>query len=497
MRYKNPVLFSDYSDPDVIRAGDGFYMVASSFNNVPAVPVLYSQNLVEWRLINYVLDSLPFERYNAARHGEGVCAPSIRYRDGKFYCLVSFPDEGIFVAETEDPYGKWSLLRPLMEGKGFINPCPVWADGKCYVAFAFDRARAGFDSEIAVFETDENLKTAAKDYKIIFDGANGAPHASRPKIYKKDGCFYLLVSAGGAKNGWLVELRSKQIYGPYESKVVFMQGDTYINAGGGALVDVDDEKWAFVHTRNMGAYGSAVYLQPTVWDDGWAMLGDYRGDKLAGTPAEEGEYPVNISFPVKVDPCDVFDGTRLSLLWHTPANRGDGWFALKRGLRLNCAYYGGNSLANLPQMLLQKICYRNFSVKTKCKLNLLNDGDETGFVVFGKEYAYACVVRAGGQNFLEIRKGALGGGADETLCRSQPYDEGTVTFQLSAKFESPDRLAYRFTFGKVAFTHVFYADSGVCSGAELGIYARSSAKDGDGSVTFSYFREVCTDNRVK
>ena len=114
MKYENPVILSDYSDPDVIRVGDDFYMVASSFNHVPGVPVLHSKNLVEWELINYVLDEIPFKGYDKVQHGHGAWAPSIRYHNGKFYCLIPFPDEGIYVSETDDPYGKWSLLRPLL-----------------------------------------------------------------------------------------------------------------------------------------------------------------------------------------------------------------------------------------------------------------------------------------------------------------------------------------------------------------------------------------------
>ena len=105
------------------------------------------------------------------------------------------------------------------------------------------------------------------------------------------------------------------------------------------------------------------------------------------------------------------------------------------------------------------------SIKTKCRLNLSEDGDETGFVVFGRTYAYICVVRRGGQNFLEIRKGAIDGDADETLCQSQPYDDNFVTFQMSARYEDKNKLTYRFTFGGSAFTHKFYADKGVWTGA--------------------------------
>ncbi len=498
MQYKNPVILSDYSDPDVIRVGDDFYMVASSFNHVPGVPVLHSKNLVEWELINYVFDEIPFEGFDKVRHGEGAWAPSLRYRDGKFYCLIPFPDQGIYVSETDDPYGKWSLLRPLMEGKGYEDPCPVWADGKCYVVFAFVKSRIGFNSRLAVFETDAQLKVKAESYKIIYDGTDIAPKIEGPKFYRRGKYFYILAPAGGVKTGWQVALRSESIYGEYQTKIIMTQGDTAVNGPHqGALVDLDDEgeKWAFLHFQDLGAYGRVVHLQPAHWVDDWVICGGNSYNNLPGEPVESGEYPVEIETGARINPNDEFEGGRLSLIWQTPAKRNESWYSFNRGLRLNCAYYGGNSLADLPQLFMQKIIYSNFAVKARCKLNLANDGDETGFVVFGKEYAYVCVVRRDGQNYLEIRKGAIGGGEDETLAKSQPYDDDYVTFQLSAKREE-NKLAYKFTFGKVAFTHKFYASRGVWTGAKIGIYARSNGES-KGYAAFKYFRVTCTDKRVK
>ncbi len=500
MQYKNPVILSDYSDPDVIRVGEDFYMVASSFNHVPGVPVLHSKNLVEWELINYVFDEIPFEGFGQVRHGEGAWAPSIRYHDGKFYCLIPFPDQGIYVAETENPYGKWSLLRPLLEGKGYEDPCPIWHGGKCYVVFAFVNSRIGFNSKLAVFETDEELKDKTDGYKIIYDGTDIAPKIEGPKFYRHGKYFYILAPAGGVRTGWQVALRSESIYGKYETKIIMTQGDTPVNGPHqGALVDLDDEgeKWAFVHFQDLDAYGRVVHLQPAHWKGDWIICGKETYNNLPGDPVEGGEYPVAVSTGARINPSDEFDGDRLSLVWQTPANRNADWFSLKRGLRLNCAYYGGKSLADVPQLLMQKILYSNFAVKARCKLNLAEDGDETGFVVFGREYAYVCVVRRDGQNFLEIRKGSVGGGEDETLARSQPYSDDFVTFQLSAKREEGARLAFKFTFGKVAFTHKFYASRGVWTGAKIGIYARGSQEKPRGSATFKYFRVTCTDNRVK
>ena len=499
MQYENPVIFSDYSDPDVIRVGEDFYMVASSFNHVPGVPVLHSKNLVEWELINYVLDELPFKKFDAVRHGQGVWAVSLRYHEGRFYCLIPFPDEGIFVAETEDIYGKWSPLRPLLLGKGFEDPCPIWEDGKCYVAFAFVKSRIGFNSKLAVFETDESLTRVADRYKIIYDGSDIAPKIEGPKFCKRGRYFYILAPAGGVKHGWQVALRSKKIYGEYETKIIMMQGDTAVNGPHqGALIDLDDEgkKWAFMHFQDMGAYGRVVHLQPAVWRDDWVLAGKVEDDNLAGTPVSGGEYPIDISTGAHIEPSDEFDGESLSLVWQTPANRKKGWYELRKGLKLNCFPYSQPALSDLPQLFMQKVTYRNFAVSTRCKLELKSDGDEVGFTVFGREYAYVCVVRKEGCNYLEIRKGSIGGTEDETLARSQLYDEKYVDFKLSAKYEEPDKLTYKFTFGGRAFTHIFYAERGVWTGAKIGIYARST-EDSVGSATFKYFRVTCTDNRVK
>ncbi len=499
MKYTNPVIFSDYSDPDVIRVGDDFFMVASSFNHIPAVPVLHSKNLVQWRLVNYVLDEIPFAGFDRVRHGNGAWAPSVRFRDGIFYCLIPFPDEGIFVSETDNPFGEWSLLRPLLEGKGFEDPCPIWDNGRCYVVFAFAKSRTGFNSELAVFETDELLTRRASSYKKIFDGHDTCPVIEGPKFLKRGEYYYISAPAGGVKNGWQVALRSRNIYGPYESKIIHIQGDTEINGPHqGALVDLDDygERWAFVHFQDMGPYGRVVHLQPVTWLNGWPLCGKLSDGNLAGSPVLEGEFPVDTDTGFKLDPNDEFDGDRLSLIWQTPANRRDGWYEMKKGLKLNCVPYDSRSIADMPQLFMQKISFANFSVKTKCRLNLVNDGDETGFVMFGKSYAYICVVRRNGRNYLEIRKGRIGGVADETLCQSQPYDEPYVTFQLSAKYEDRHKLAYRFTFGGSAFTHKFYADGGVWTGAKTGIYARSETVS-DGFATFKFFRVNCTDNRRK
>ena len=480
MKYENPVV--NGADPDVIRVGGDFFMVTSSYNLAPCVPVLHSKNLVEWQLVNHVADGLPFPLAS-------VRCPSIRYHNGKYYCLIGLPDYGIFVSETDAPCKNWSPLRPLVEREGLESPCPVWHNGKCFVVFSIN-------SQIEVFEADEDLTQAGEKFTVIYDGRHNFPLTEAPKIYRYGRYFYIFASAGGTKSGWQICLRAETVYGPYESKVVLMQGITDVNGpNNGSLVSVDGESWAFLHSQYRGAYGCAVHLQPVKYVNDWFLCGEVFDENLAGIPVSGGNYPVDIQTDYKTEPSDEFDSETLSLKWLNPVTRQADWFEMKKGLKLKCRYYENSTLADMPQLFLQNVPYLNFSVKTKCRLNLLNDGDEVGFCVYGIEYAYICVVRRDGQNFLEIRKGNVGGSVDETLCQSQPYDENYVTFQISAKYEDRHKLTYKVTFGGSAFTHKFYAKGGLLSGAQIGIYARANSES-KGCGTFKFFRVVCTDNRV-
>src|SRR6185437_12087619 len=137
--YKNPILNADYSDPDAIRVGDDFYLVSSSFEDVPGLPILHSKDLVNWTIIGHGLQRLiPEKHFSIPRHGDGVWAPAIRYHKGEFYIYYPDPDYGIYLIKSKDPAGKWSEPVFVQEGKGLIDPCPLWDDeGKVYLVHAF------------------------------------------------------------------------------------------------------------------------------------------------------------------------------------------------------------------------------------------------------------------------------------------------------------------------------------------------------------------------
>ncbi len=147
-QYKNPVIHADYSDPDVCRVGDDYYMIASSFDAVPGLPILHSRDLVNWHLIGHALDRQPpFEHYAATRHGNGVWAPAIRYHNNEFYIYYPDPDFGIYLTKARAIKGPWSKPLLVQAGQGLIDPCPFWDDdGKAYLVHAWAGSRAGIKS---------------------------------------------------------------------------------------------------------------------------------------------------------------------------------------------------------------------------------------------------------------------------------------------------------------------------------------------------------------
>jgi beta-xylosidase len=127
--YKNPVIHADYSDPDVIRVANDYYLVSSSFEDIPGLPVLHSKDLVNWRIIGHaLLQQPPYKHYSKTQHGNGVWAPSIRYHNGEFYIYYPDPDFGIYVVKSKKAEGPWSEPVLVEAGKGLIDPCPLWDD---------------------------------------------------------------------------------------------------------------------------------------------------------------------------------------------------------------------------------------------------------------------------------------------------------------------------------------------------------------------------------
>ena len=246
--YKNPILYADYSDPDVVRVGEDYYMVSSSFTYIPGVPLLHSRDLVHWELINHCVKKLPFEKYARPCHGSGTWAPSIRYHEGTFFVFIPLVDEGILVARSKDPYGEfeWNML---CESKGWIDPCPFWDDdGRAYMVFAYAKSRSGIKHRLSLVEIDPQCRSLLTEPRLIFDGEQIAPTSEGPKMYKRNGYYYILMPSGGVETGWQSCLRSRSVYGPYDYRVVMHQGNSRVNGphqGGWVTSSISRMWWSW------------------------------------------------------------------------------------------------------------------------------------------------------------------------------------------------------------------------------------------------------------
>ena len=407
--YRNPVLHADYSDPDVCAVGEDYFLTASSFNCTPGLPILHSKDLVNWKIVNYALKKVePVEYYNEARHGKGVWAPSIRFHEGVFYIYWGDPDFGIFMVKTRDPYGEWDKPVLVKAGKGMIDPCPLWDDdGRVYLAHAWAGSRAKFNSVLTVCEMNKEGTAVISDPVLVFDGNDGVNHTIEgAKFYKRNGFYYLFAPAGGVVSGWQLVMRSKDVYGPYEARIVMAQGKTDINGPhqGGWVDTPAGESW-FLHFQDKGAYGRVLHLNPMKWVNDWPVIGVDKDGDGCGDPVSRYRKPkTGKTYPIETPvESDEFDTRKLGLQWEWHANYQDVF-----GFTTNMGYVRiyGHELSphfknfwEVPNLLMQKFPAEEFTATAKLKVSAKDDGQLSGLIIMGWDYSWIGVEKQG-EKFL-------------------------------------------------------------------------------------------------
>lgn len=224
--------------------------------------------------------------FNSPQHGNGVWAPAIRYHNGEFHVYYGDPDLGIFMAKTKNPAGPWEPLVLVKEAKGRIDTCPFWDDdGNAYLVHAWAKSRAGINSILTICRMSPDGTRTLDEGKTVFDRQTTQPTIEGPKMYKWNGYYYIFAPAGGVRNGWQTVLRSKNIFGPYEDKIVLEKGGTEINGPhqGGWVELKSGESW-FVHFQERDPYERIVHLQPVKWVDDWPVIGIDKDDDGKGEP---------------------------------------------------------------------------------------------------------------------------------------------------------------------------------------------------------------------
>ena len=463
--YTNPVINADYSDPDVCVAGEDYYLTASSFNCIPGLPILHSKDLVNWEIVGHAVKELePKQEFDRPSHGNGIWAPSIRYHNGEFYIYWGDPDYGVFMVKAKDPAGEWSKPLCVIPGKGLIDTTPLWDDdGRCYLVNAYANSRSRFASVIAIRELSADGTKPIGNPVIIYDG-NGTESRTceGPKIYKRDGWYWVMFPAGGVPTGFQVAMRSKNPFGPYESKVVLAQGKTKINGPHqGAWVHTKfGEDW-FLHFQDKEAYGRVVHLQPVTWKDNWPVMGIDKDGDYCGEPVTTYRKPKTSGKVQVVNPAesDEFSDTRLGLQWQWHANYNE-TFGMPTAFGSYRVYTHKVSekfqnLWEVPNLLLQKAPADKFTATTKIRFTSKDQNQTGGLLMMGLDYSGLVVKRVGNDfQLLQI--------SCKSADKGKPQTEQLIA---TLKPTAVDQIDYQ-------------------PGTHIDIYMRMSVNDG--KMHFSY-----------
>jgi beta-xylosidase len=502
--YKNPVLNADYSDPDAIRVGNDFYLVSSSFNCVPGLPILHSKDLVNWKIINHAfIKQNPLDVFEKPQHGKGVWAPAIRYQKGEFYIFYPDPDFGIYMIKTRNILGKWDDPILIMPGKGLIDPCPLWDEnGEAYLVHGFAGSRAGIKNILAVCKMSADGTKIMDEGAIVYDGHDNHETAEGPKFYKRNDLYYIMLPAGGVPTGYQLVLRSKNIYGPYEEKIVLEQGNTLTNGPHqGAWVETQTGESWFLHFQDKEAYGRVVHLEPVKWINDWPVMGNDLDGDGKGEPVLVYKKPnVGKTWPLATPATsDEFNDSKLGLQWQWHAKFKNWWAFPVNGkgiLRMYTVAVPDNysNMADVPSILLQKFPADEFTTTTKVTFNsskMTKTGEKFGLIVMGYDYASVSMNKVDNKLVISqtICLNATKKGQEQEI-ESVDVQSNTAFFRV--KVSNGGICNFSYSLDGAAYISIgkqFKAMPGGWIGAKVGLFCtRSEFTNNPGFADVDWFR---------
>ena len=476
--YINPVLNIDFSDPDAIRVGDSYYMVASDFHYL-GMQILQSKDLVNWEYVTQLYSRFDYPGWDDNQHySGGSWAPSIRFHDGRFYVFFCTPDEGLFMTSATDPAGPWTPLHCVKEVWHWEDPCPFWdEDGQAYLGHSLWGA-----GPIIVHKMSPDGKELLDDGVVVYRG----PVAEGTKFHKRNGYYYLSIPEGGVGGGVQVILRSQSLYGPYEKRVVLEQGSTPVNGPHqGAIVDTPEGEWWFLHFQSTPVLGRVVHLQPMWWQDDWPVMGVDIDRNGIGEPVYCWKNPTGTeTSPSCPATSDDFSGPELGVQWqfnHNPVP--EMWSLTEHPGQLTLHAMQAPSFREARNTLSQKLVGYRGTVTVKLDCSAFTDGCRGGLAVMGSRMATLGVKKEDG-------KCSFYASVDEESETEGPALKGHTAY-LRFTYDAPAEC-FRFflsgdgrTFEPIG--EAFCSYSAYWKGARPALFAYNVQEDG-GVVVFDDFR---------
>ena len=487
--YINPILNADYSDPDVIRVDDCYYMVASDFHYL-GMQILKSEDMVNWTLIAQLYDRFDFPEWEKnTRYAGGSWAPAIRHHDGKFWVFFCTPDEGLFMTNAEHPEGPWAPLTHVAKVPKWEDPCPFWdEDGNAYLGRSIWGA-----GPIIIHRMSPDGTKLLDEGRTVYTG----PVAEGTKIHKHEGYYYLSIPEGGVWGGWQTVLRSKNIYGPYEKKVVLERGMTRINGPHqGSIVDTPEGEWWFYHFQQYNPLGRVVHLQPMHWKDGWPVIGVDMDMNGIGEPVEAWRKPnIKKSAPITLPATsDNFSGEKLGLQWqfnHNPVN--DAWSLTEQKGKLTFHALKADNFKVARNTLTQKTMgyTGTATIKMAWSPKDMVDGQRCGLACMGNQNWNLGIMQENDQRYVYLEK-------DNEIIQKKPMKGNTIHLRMNAD-ATKNEYQLLFSYNAKEYNALgdpFPMEFGYWKGVRIGLYCYN-VEGNAGRVSFDDFTYTHDGPKVK
>jgi alpha-N-arabinofuranosidase len=512
--YQNPIIPGFYPDPSICRVGEDYYLVTSTFEYFPGLPIFHSQDLVNWRQVGHVLDRPSQLPLDGIRASGGLYAPTIRYHNGLFYVINTLVDgldqKGNFIVTAKNPRGPWSEPFWLEDAPG-IDPSLLFdEDGRawyCGNRISPSGEQYSGHREIWLQELDLNKMQLSGPKYSLWDGAlKGNLHAEAPHLYKINGNYYLMVAEAGTGHNHAVTIaRSANITGPYENNhrnpILTHRhlglGYPIVGTGHADLVETQNAEWWMVclAMRPYGGYfynlGRETFLVPVAWEDGWPVVAPGVGKVRFNGPAP--------ALPEKTwskDPaCDNFDSLALGFAWNfirTP--RQTFWSLSDRPGYLSMQLRPETIMERVnPSFIGRRQQHINFTAALAMEFAPVNTAECAGLVLLQNEnFQIRCVstVSPDGELILQVTKRKAG---VDQLHHEQIIHPGRVYLRVEAKgqeyqFSAGNQYGKWFALGEPVDGRVLSTPvAGGFTGAYLGMYASSNGNPSDSQAYFDWF----------
>jgi beta-xylosidase len=397
------------------------------------------------------------------------------------------------MASTDNPLNEWKLQ--LIESvELWEDPCPLWDDdGNAYLV----RSKL-CGNELYLHKLSADGTKVLDNGTLIYKDP-GSPTIEGPKFLKKDGYYYIFAPAGGVSKGWQAVLRSKNIYGPYESKIVMHQGNTITNGPHqGGMVELVSGEWWFVHFQSRNAFGRIIHLQPMKWENGWPLIGfDMNKDSIGEPVAEYTKPNVGKQYPIQIpQTSDEFDNTKLGLQWQWHANYKKEWYSLMDNpgyLRL-FAVKNHTQKGNfwfVPNLLLQKFPAPAFTVTTKVTFNGDLVGEKCGLTIMGMSWAYLALFKTEKGVQIGIFEGKYEHCGDKTeKTETSPINTNTCYMRVAVNDSGTCHFSYSAdNKNYISIGKEFNAEAGQWIGAKVGLFCiNPNIIESKGYGDFEWFR---------